>query len=52
MMMDKDEWFEQFAGCMADMGCGAYDEGRVLAMYAKGYSPADAAGEEACEDDQ
>ncbi len=50
--MDKDEWFSQFYGCMQDMGCSAYDEERVLKLYAQGYSPADAAGEEACESDE
>jgi hypothetical protein len=50
--MDQNEWFEQFYACMQDMGCSAYDEARVVQMFLSGYSPAEAAGEEACEDDE
>jgi hypothetical protein len=48
---DIDEWFNQFRACMQDMGCSAYHEARVLLMFKAGYSPAEAAGEEACEED-
>jgi hypothetical protein len=50
--INRDEWFNQFRGCMQDLGCSAYDERRVLKMYEQDYSPADAAGEEACEEDE
>ena len=50
-VMDKDSWFEEFYGCLQDLGGSAYDEDRVLQKYEAGYSPADAAGEEVCEDD-
>lgn len=47
----RHEWFTDFYGCLQDMGGSAYDEERVLRLYVLGYSPADAAGEEICEDE-
>ena len=48
----RDTWFDEFCGCLQDMGGSAYDEERVLGLYVRGYSPADAAGEEICEDEE
>jgi hypothetical protein len=45
-------WYDEFCGCLQDMGGSAYDEGRVIGLYVQGYSPADAAGEEICEEDE
>jgi len=50
--MELQEWLQQFYGCLADMGGSVYDEERVVKKYREGYSPADAAGEEVCEDEE
>lgn len=48
----RDQWFNEFRGCLQDMGGSAYDEERVIQKYVNGYSPADAAGEEICEEEE
>jgi hypothetical protein len=50
--MDRDEWFADLYGCLADMGATAYDETEAIRLYERGYSPADAAGELACDGEE
>lgn len=47
----RHEWYTDFCGCLQDMGGSAYDEDRVMRLYVLGYSPANAAGEEICEEE-